>query len=139
MVKITNGSKIFEVSRGAYDSVYKGLGFHVVGTEPAEDKPPKEKMQVSPGTEGDEEDGAPGENEDDGETEPGENEDDGETEPGEGLDLDALLEKPLSQWETDELKEFVRAKGIDIAGAKKVSRVRDIVKKYLDDQAKAEA
>lgn len=126
MVKITNGSKIFEVSRGAYDSVYKGLGFHVVGTEPAEDKPPKEKTQVPPETEGDEEEDAPGETE-------------GENEPGEGLDLDALLEKPLSQWEPDELKEFVRAKGIDTAGAKKVSQVRGIVKKYLDDQAKAEA
>lgn len=126
MVKITNGSKIFEVSRGAYDSVYKGLGFHVVGTEPAEDKPPKEKTQVPPEAEGDEEDDTSGETE-------------GETEPGEGLDLDALLEKPLSQWEPDELKEFVRAKGIDTAGAKKVSQVRGIVKKYLDDQAKAEA
>lgn len=126
MVKITNGSKIFEVSRGAYDSVYKGLGFHVVGTEPAEDKSPKEKTQVPPETEGEEEEDAPGETE-------------GENEPGEGLDLDALLEKPLSQWEPDELKEFVRAKGIDTAGAKKVSQVRGIVKKYLDDQAKAEA
>lgn len=126
MVKITNGSKIFEVSRGAYDSVYKGLGFHVVGTEPAEDRPPKEKTQVPPETEGDEEDDTTGDT-------------DGETEPGEGLDLDALLEKPLSQWEPDELKEFVRAKGIDTAGAKKVSQVRGIVKKYLDDQAKAEA
>lgn len=128
MVKITNGSKIFEVSRGAYDSVYKSLGFHVVGTEPAEDKPLKEKTQVPPENEGDEEDDTPGENEGDG-----------ETKSGEGLDLDALLEKPLSQWEPDELKEFVRAKGIDTAGAKKVSQVRGIVKKYLDDQAKAEA
>lgn len=126
MVKITNGSKIFEVSRGAYDSVYKGLGFHVVGTEPADDKPPKEKTQVPPETEGDEEDDAPDEPETEGE-------------PGNGLDLDALLEKPLSQWEPDELKEFVRAKGIDTAGAKKVSQVRGIVKKYLEDQAKAEA
>lgn len=128
MVKITNGSKIFEVSRGAYDSVYKGLGFHVVGTEPAEDKPLKERTQVPPETEGDEEEDAPGENGGGS-----------ETESGEGLDLDALLEKPLSQWEPDELKEFVRAKGIDTAGAKKVSQVRGIVKKYLDDQAKAEA
>lgn len=125
MVKITNGSKIFEVSRGAYDSVYKGLGFHVVGTEPAEDKPPKEKTQVPPETEGDEEDDVPDEPETEGE-------------PGNGLDLDALLEKPLSQWEPDELKEFVRAKGIDTAGAKKVSQVRGIVKKYLEDQAKSE-
>lgn len=128
MVKITNGSKIFEVSRGAYDSVYKGLGFHVVGAEPAEDKPLKERTQVPPETEGDEEEDAPGENGGGS-----------ETESGEGLDLDALLEKPLSQWEPDELKEFVRAKGIDTAGAKKVSQVRGIVKKYLDDQAKAEA
>lgn len=128
MVKITNGSKIFEVSRGAYDSVYKGLGFHVVGTEPAEDKPLKERTQVPPETEGDEEEDAPGENGGGS-----------ETESGEGLDLDALLEKPLSQWEPDELKEFVRAKGIDTAGAKKVSQVRGIVKKYLDNQAKAEA
>lgn len=126
MVKITNGSKIFEVSRGAYDSVYKGLGFHVVGTEPAEDKPPKEKTQVPPETEGDEEDDVPDEPKTEGE-------------PGNGLDLDALLEKPLSQWEPDELKEFVRAKGIDTAGAKKVSQVRGIVKKYLEDQAKSEA
>lgn len=126
MVKITNGSKIFEVSRGAYDSVYKGLGFHVVGTEPAEDKPPKEKTQVPPETEGNEEDDVPDEPETEGE-------------PGNGLDLDALLEKPLSQWEPDELKEFVRAKGIDTAGAKKVSQVRGIVKKYLEDQAKSEA
>lgn len=128
MVKITNGSKIFEVSRGAYDSVYKGLGFHVVGTEPAEDKPLKERTQVPPETEGDEEEDAPGENGGGS-----------ETESGEGLDLDALLEKPLSKWEPDELKEFVRAKGIDTAGAKKVSQVRGIVKKYLDNQAKAEA
>lgn len=128
MVKITNGSKIFEVSRGAYDSVYKGLGFHVVGTEPAEDKPLKERTQVPPETEGDEEEDAPGENGGGS-----------ETESGKGLDLDALLEKPLSQWEPDELKEFVRAKGIDTARAKKVSQVRGIVKKYLDDQAKAEA
>lgn len=126
MVKITNGSKIFEVSRGAYDSVYKGLGFHVVGTEPAEDKPLKERTQVPPETEGDEEDDAPDEPETEGE-------------PGGGLDMDALLEKPLSQWEPDELKEFVRAKGIDTAGAKKVSQVRGIVKKYLEDQAKSEA
>lgn len=126
MVKITNGSKIFEVSRGAYDSVYKSLGFHVVGTEPAEDKPLKERTQVPPETEGDEEDDAPDEPETEGE-------------PGSGLDLDALLEKPLSQWEPDELKEFVRAKGIDTAGAKKVSQVRGIVKKYLEDQAKSEA
>lgn len=126
MVKITNGSKIFEVSRGAYDSVYKSLGFHVVGTEPAEDKPPKEKTQVPPDTEGDEEDDASDEPETEGE-------------PGNGLDMDALLEKPLSQWEPDELKEFVRAKGIDTAGAKKVSQVRGIVKKYLEDQAKSEA
>lgn len=126
MVKITNGSKIFEVSRGAYDSVYKSLGFHVVGTEPAEDKPLKEKTQVPPETEGYEEDDAPDEPETEGE-------------PGSGLDLDALLEKPLSQWEPDELKEFVRAKGIDTAGAKKVSQVRGIVKKYLEDQAKSEA
>lgn len=124
MVRITNGQRTFEVSNGAYESVYKDLGFHKVGVE-ADDTvleevttPPQEPEDTEPEDEGD----------------GGENEGEGESE--DGLDIEALLEKPISQWTPDELKEFVRVKEIDITGATKVSQVRTIVKKYLEEQAR---
>lgn len=124
MVKITNGHRTFEVSMGAYESVYKDLGFRKVGVEADESVKKEETTLPGQGLE----DTEPPEDEGDGENE-GVNEDD-------GLDIEALLEKPLSQWTSDELKEFVRVKDIDITGATKVSQVRGIVKKYLEEQSK---
>lgn len=123
MVKITNGQRTFEVSAGAYESVYKGLGFHKVGVIVDEPEYKEEKIpprQQETGSEEHEEE---------------ETEDNGDDN-GDGLDIEALLEKPLSQWTPDELKEFVRIKEIDTTGATKVSQVRGIVKKYLEEQAK---
>lgn len=125
MVKITNGSRTFEVSNGAYESVYKDLGFHKVGVEAEE---PVDKVDDTTTNQGQEpEEPTPPENEDDGDTETGDED---------GFDIEALLEKPLSQWTPEELKEFVRIKDIDITGATKVSQVRGIVKKYLEEQSK---
>lgn len=121
MVKITNGQRTFEVSNGAYESVYKDLGFHKVGVEAEEPEVKEETTVPSQETE---------------DTEPPEDEGEGESEDEDGLDIEALLEKPLSQWTPDELKEFVRVKEIDITGATKVSQVRGIVKKYLEEQSK---
>lgn len=46
--------------------------------------------------------------------------------------LDDLVEKPLSQWTNEEVKEFVKIKGIDTSGVQKVSQVRSIIKEYLE-------
>lgn len=122
MVRITNGRQTVEVSRGAFENVYKGMGFHEVGVVAEELKTPKKPAgeQVPPP----------------GDDTPGNDDTPEEEGDGDGLDVEALLEKPLSQWQPDELKEFVRIKGIDTTGATKVSQVRGIVKKYLEEQAK---
>ena len=47
MIKITNGATIIEVTRGAYDSIYKLQGFrpYKVKEEKVETKPVKEKKK----------------------------------------------------------------------------------------------
>ena len=125
MVTISNGKTTFRVTAGAVE-VYKSMGFHVVDD--------KENDQIKP-VEHKEEKAA--------EDVTGEPEDDGSDAEDEGVEDDTeeayvteLLEKPLSQWSNEEVKEFVRIKGIDTSGAKKFSQVKDIIKAYLDEQVK---
>lgn len=124
MVTISNGVKSFKVPSGAVKA-YEPAGYHVVGKG-------KEQSAETPVT---------------GQHKP-ENEDidfDGEddAEGGESQESDAddnfvaeLLEKSLSQWSAEETKKFVSIKGIDTTGAKKLGEVKNIIKKYLDDEAK---
>ena len=125
MVTISNGKTTFRVTAGAVE-VYKSMGFHVVDD--------KENDQIKP-VEHKEEKAA--------EDVAGEPEADGSDAEDEGVEDDTeeayvteLLEKPLSQWSNEEVKEFVRIKGIDTSGAKKFSQVKDIIKAYLDEQVK---
>ena len=125
MVTISNGKATFRVTAGAVE-IYKSMGFHVVDD--------KENDQIKP-VEHKEEKAA--------EDVAGEPETDGSDVEDEGVEDDAeeayvteLLEKPLSQWSNEEVKEFVRIKGIDTSGAKKFSQVKDIIKAYLDEQVK---
>lgn len=124
MVTISNGVKSFKVPSGAVKA-YEPAGYHVVGKG-------EEQSAETPVT---------------GQHKP-ENEDidfDGEddAEGGESQESDAddnfvaeLLEKSLSQWSAEETKKFVSIKGIDTTGAKKLGDVKNIIKKYLDDEAK---
>ena len=125
MVTISNGKTILRVTAGAVET-YKSMGFHVVDD--------KENDQIKP-VEHKEEKAA--------EDVTGEPEADGSDAEDEGVEDDTeeayvteLLEKPLSQWSNEEVKEFVRIKGIDTSGAKKLSQVKDIIKAYLDEQVK---
>lgn len=132
MVEIMKGKKRFTVPAGSVE-VYKGMGFRVVkkGSEPAPTPEEKESAQT-------------GEEKEDATDIPGFNDGDAGKE-GNGSDTDAndeekyvneLLEKPISQWSNDEVKEFVRIKDIDTSGAQKVSQVRSIIKTYLEEQNK---
>lgn len=126
MVTISNGVKSFKVPSGAVKA-YEPAGYHVVGKgeEQSAEVPVRGQQKL--------------ENEDidfDGE-------DDVEGEGGENQESDAddnfvaeLLEKSLSQWSAEETKKFVSIKGIDTTGAKKLGDVKNIIKKYLDDEAK---
>ena len=139
MVYITNGETTSKVPYSAFVAQYKKLGFRIVADEVEGEKVPSDRgttEDVQNGTETSAEGNAPEEAEDVDGTDV-ENEDEDEQEADEAAFVEDILEKPLSQWSTEELKEFVRIKNIDTAGAKKTSEVRSLVKKYLEEQEKA--
>lgn len=126
MVTISNGVKSFKVPSGAVKA-YEPAGYHVVGKGEEQPVEVPVKGQQKPENEDIDFDG----------------EDDVEGEGGENQEPDAddnfvaeLLEKSLSQWSAEETKKFVSIKGIDTTGAKKLGDVKNIIKKYLDDEAK---
>ena len=125
MVTISNGKTTFRVTAGAVE-VYKSMGFNVVDDKendqikPVEHKEEKVAEDVAGEPEADDSDA----------------EDEGVEDDTEEAYVTELLEKPLSQWSNEEVKEFVRIKGIDTSGAKKLSQVKDIIKAYLDEQVK---
>ena len=126
MVTISNGVKSFKVPSGSVKA-YEPAGYHVVGKGEEQPVETSTKGQHKPENEDIDFDG----------------EDDVDIEGGENQESDAddsfvaeLLEKSLSQWSADETKKFVSIKGIDTTGAKKLGDVKNIIKKYLDDEAK---
>ena len=126
MVTISNGVKSFKVPSGAVKA-YEPAGYHVVGKGEEQSAETLATRQHKPENEDIDFDG----------------EDDVEGEGGENQEPDAddnfvaeLLEKSLSQWSAEETKKFVSIKGIDTTGAKKLGDVKNIIKKYLDDEAK---
>lgn len=124
MVKISNGEVTQIVSRGAFDTQYKRLGFQIVGdNETAEVKKVVEENKPEVKVPDDDDFDADAADDD--------------TEDGD--DFEELLEKPISQWNKTEVKDFAAAKGIDIHGTKNANEAKEIIKKYLDDEAKKAA
>ena len=120
MVKISNGEVTQIVSRGAFDTQYKRLGFQIVGdnkTTEVKKEEKKSEAQVP---------------DDDFDADVADDTEDGD-------DFEELLEKPISQWNKTEVKDFAAAKGIDIHGTKSANEAKEIIKKYLDDEAKKAA
>lgn len=126
MIEITNGEVTSKVPYTAYELQYKKLGFR-----PVSDSGVEEKKDVTPVEEEHEEEDANVVVTNVAE------EDADEEDDVDAAFVEDILEKPLSQWTTDELKEFVRIKDIDTSGAKKTSEVRSIVKAFLEEQDKA--
>lgn len=120
MVKISNGEVTQIVSRGAFDTQYKRLGFQIVGdNKTTEVKKEKKKSEAQ----------VP---DDDFDADVADDTEDGD-------DFEELLEKPISQWNKTEVKDFAAAKGIDIHGTKNANEAKEIIKKYLYDEAKKAA
>lgn len=122
MVTISNGIKTFRVTAGSIKP-YVDMGFHVVLDEESsrnhvDDSGFEKKSNKDIGNSKNK----------------GKDEEDVITE--EVNFIEELLEKPLSQWNSEEVKEFVRIKGLDTSGAQKVSQVRAIIKSYLEEQNK---
>lgn len=130
MVTITNGVRTFRVTTGAV-KLYESMGFYTVSDEELEEmkqveqehyenvgetkKSVKENVSSKPVNNEDIESGMSKE---------------------EAAFIEELLEKPLSQWSSEEVKKFVKIKDINTSGAQKVSEVRGIIKSYLEEQSK---
>lgn len=120
MITITDGSTQYNVTRGAYETIYKGMGFYPVGQEPsvqstggvtavAESVASEESGQadVEGATETDDasasEDSAVSEDE---------------------KWCEAIRQKPITQWSKQDLKKYADINGVDLSGAKTVNDVR---------------
>lgn len=132
MVTITNGEKTFRVTAGAVKP-YESMGFHVASDEELEEM----KMAAE---EHYDDAGEPESSVKESASESDANNEEEDVDTGMSKEdaafIEELLEKPLSQWSNDEVKEFVKIKGIDTSGAQKVSQVRGIIKTYLEEQNK---
>lgn len=135
MVRITNGETTSRVPYSAYISYFKNIGFVIEGEEPTSPKattPKKVEEQPKVEEKVEDESETTDEVEDDYEAEEDEEAADNEA------FVEDILEKPISQWTQDELKKFAEIKNVDTSKAKKVSEARAIIKKYLEEQAKAQ-
>lgn len=45
--------------------------------------------------------------------------------------LDEIIEKPISQWNKDEVKRFAALKEIDITGTKNANEAKEIIKDFI--------
>lgn len=106
MVKISDGKQELLVPTGAFNMIYKGLGFSIVG----------EKKSV------------PQEDEDDGahENVQGDSVSDDEF-------VEQLMEKPISEWSKEEVKKFAEIKGIDISETKRVTEAKNLIRDFLEN------
>ena len=113
MVKITNGDVTTLVSRGAYESQYKDLGFVIAGDLPFEEKY----------------DDNYGDNDESFDSTSDDFVADGETDATD--DFAELLEKPISQWSKNEVRDYAQL--LDIRDKKNVNEAKDVIKEYLED------
>ena len=49
------------------------------------------------------------------------------------LFIESVIEKPISQWNKDEVKRFAAIKGIDLAGTKNANEAKEIIKNFLEE------
>jgi hypothetical protein len=123
MVDITNGRDSLTVTKGAFEGIYKHLGYTLVNdysqriqndagktVTPMDNKLPiEEEASTSDNLEQSE-----------------------EVEQESPFAMAELLETPIGQWSKEQLKEFAEANNISIDGASTVREVRNIIKDFID-------
>lgn len=112
MIKITNGSEVYQVTNGAYETVYKPMGF-----VPVEGFVPVDSVAVEDNVAVDEESVS------DEEWTEAESEVDDDT-----AWCEELKKKPIGQWNKSEVKRYAEIRGIDITGTKSINEAKDRIK-----------
>ena len=46
--------------------------------------------------------------------------------------IDEIVEKPISQWNKEEVKRFAALNGIDITGTKNANEAKEIIKEFIE-------
>lgn len=104
MIKITNGINVFEVTSGAYESIYRHQGYQVIGD--------KKEQDFGAGTAGGEE----------------------SNETADEIFAEELQKKPISQWNKDEVRRYAAIKEIDLVGTKNVNEAKEVIKKAMSEE-----
>lgn len=105
MVKITNGINVFEVPSGAAKA-YEASGYHIISGHDNVDKVIIEDEVV--------EDVADDTNDDD-------------------RFAEEIMEKPVSQWNGEEIRRYASIKGIDLTGVRTTKQARSAVIAYNNE------
>lgn len=110
MVKITNGVNTFEVTFGAFVDIFNKKGYRIILLEGKDHEGDAEAS------------------------------DEGiETNENEQVDPDVAFcndieEKPVSQWNKNEIKRYAALKGIDISGTKNAGEAKEIIVEFLESR-----
>lgn len=126
MVRITNGTNIFEVTNGAYKNNFKNLGYSIIEDkkETSEEKKnsfkgnikheDKKSSEVKPEPQND----IPVEEE--------------SIEEVKEKDFVTMMEEtPISQWNKEDTKRFAQEKGIDVSEAKSLKEAKEIISEAI--------
>lgn len=117
MITVSNGIDTFSITKGAFP-VYKTMGFRVVG-EPVDGEPVDEHIAEVP-------------------TDDSLNiVDESDISDEDAAFLNAIVEKPISQWSSIEVKKYANLNGIDISRAKNLKEGKSIIKRHFDEVAKS--
>ena len=109
MIKITNGSEVYQVTNGAYETVYKPMGFVPIDEAAVEDNA---AVDDEPEQVASDEEWTDAESEVDEDT----------------AWCEELKKKPIGQWNKAEVKRYAEIRGIDITGTKSINEAKDRIK-----------
>ena len=114
MITVSNGIDTFSITKGAFP-VYKTMGFRVVDEHEADEHTAEvpvddDSLNIVDESDISDEDAA---------------------------FLNAIVEKPISQWSSIEVKKYANINGIDISRAKNLKEGKSIVKRHFDEVAKS--
>lgn len=109
MIKITNGDVIYEVTRGAFETVYKPMGFYEFNGKLAKHADDAVDNTVKNVVDEPEPEVVDEQSEDD-------------------AWCDELEKKPIGQWNKAEVKQYASIKGVDITGTKSINEAKDRIK-----------
>lgn len=113
MITVSNGIDIFSITKGAFP-IYKTMGFNIVDEHKVDDEHvdeahDEEALNIVDESDISDEDAA---------------------------FLSAIVEKPLSQWSSVEVKKYAGLNGLDISHAKNLKEGKAIIKRHFDNIAK---